>query len=149
MSNEITASDDSFAMRFDREEWGVIVDALIQHRAHADDRKRGNSESTSDVRASMCADIITRVGQQAGHIPLTGCGDHDPVRRTEIGYVCSRGHYLFTADSEEIASCGSKRVASITVNWEVSDDDIYHEKGELLDECQDSLGRIIKEWRQS
>jgi hypothetical protein len=56
---------DDFSMRFNREEWGVITDALIQHRGHATERKSANSESTSDVRADMCADLIRRLNATA------------------------------------------------------------------------------------
>lgn len=53
------------SMYFDREEWGVIVDALIQHREHAKERKTVNSESTSNVRAEMCADLIRRINAES------------------------------------------------------------------------------------
>lgn len=52
-------------IRGSREEWGVVVDALIQHREHAEDRRAANPESTSDVRADMCVDLIQRINRLA------------------------------------------------------------------------------------
>jgi hypothetical protein len=41
-----------------REEQGIVVDALIEHIDSAAKRKAVNPESTSDVRITMCRDII-------------------------------------------------------------------------------------------
>jgi hypothetical protein len=46
---------------FDDEEWGIIVDALIEHRASAEKRKGVNPFSTSNHRADLCADLIGRI----------------------------------------------------------------------------------------
>jgi hypothetical protein len=50
-----------FSIWFDRETWGVITDALIEHRASAQGRKDANAASTSDVRADLCAETIQRI----------------------------------------------------------------------------------------
>jgi hypothetical protein len=55
-----------FDMWLDRESWGVIIDALIEHRGSATKRKAGNSESTSDMRADLCAELIGQIGTRAG-----------------------------------------------------------------------------------
>lgn len=44
------------------EERGVIIDALIEHRASASRRAEVNPESTSDLRVEMCDDLILRLG---------------------------------------------------------------------------------------
>jgi hypothetical protein len=58
-----------FPLWLDRETWGVITDALIEHRASAQNRKGANSASTSDVRADLCADTIRRIND-AGRVLL-------------------------------------------------------------------------------
>lgn len=45
----------------DREDWGVVIDALIEHRASSANRKNGNPESTSDARAEKCGELIGRI----------------------------------------------------------------------------------------
>jgi hypothetical protein len=59
----MTATDTArgFAIWFDRETWGIITDALIEHRASAQGRKAANAASTSDVRAEMCAEAIAEI----------------------------------------------------------------------------------------
>lgn len=52
-------------LRLDREEWGVIVDALIEHRESALFRVMVNSESTSNNRADMCLDLIGQINAAA------------------------------------------------------------------------------------
>lgn len=59
-------------LEFSAEELGVIVDALIAHRTHAHGRKSANSESTSDVRSEMCADLIRRINGYAMDAALDG-----------------------------------------------------------------------------
>lgn len=49
----------------DREQWGVITDALIEHRASATARKGMNSASNSDVRAEMCVQLIQTINTAA------------------------------------------------------------------------------------
>jgi hypothetical protein len=61
-----------FALRLDREQWGVVIDALIEHRASATRRKAGNSASTSDVRADMCADLIGQINAAAARVARGG-----------------------------------------------------------------------------
>lgn len=56
------------ALWLSREEWGVVTDALIEHRESAGVRKAANSESTSDDRATMCAALIGRIGAAARHL---------------------------------------------------------------------------------
>jgi hypothetical protein len=53
------------ALWFDREQWGVVVDALAQHRGHATERKSVNPASNSDERAEMCAEMIRRINEAA------------------------------------------------------------------------------------
>lgn len=55
-----------FGLDLNREEWGVIIDALIEHRESAQLRKDVNSASTSDLRVGMCADLIARIGSDDG-----------------------------------------------------------------------------------
>jgi hypothetical protein len=51
------------AVELSAEERGVIIDALIEHRASATQRKSTNPQSTSDERAAMCVDLIQRLGE--------------------------------------------------------------------------------------
>lgn len=57
------------AIWLSREEWGVVIDALIEHQESALTHKAGNSESTSDERAAICADLIGRIGAAAAYSP--------------------------------------------------------------------------------
>lgn len=43
----------------------------------------------------------------------------------EIGYLCGRGHFVFYDDPEYDASCGSKRMGSITVTREEEFDEVF------------------------
>jgi hypothetical protein len=45
------------------EERGVVMDALIEHRQSATERKNTNSESTSDLRDEMCVKLIQKFGE--------------------------------------------------------------------------------------
>lgn len=45
----------------DRDQWGIVTDALIEHRANADSRKAANDASSSDIRADMCTTIIALI----------------------------------------------------------------------------------------
>lgn len=49
------------AIWLDREQWGVVIDALIEHHKHSTSRKAINPESTSDVRADECVRIIQTI----------------------------------------------------------------------------------------
>ena len=72
------------ALWLDREQWGVIVDALIEHRGSADARKKVNSESTSNVRADACLDLIGQINAAAKH-------DHGTDYSAPVAKVCSCG----------------------------------------------------------
>lgn len=50
------------SMWLDREDWGIVLDALIEHRASAEHRKAVNTESTSDVRVDTCVRLIRTMG---------------------------------------------------------------------------------------
>jgi len=55
---------------FNLDEAGVVIDALIEHRASAEKRKSTNSASASDERANMCASLIGRLSTLASaHLP--------------------------------------------------------------------------------
>jgi hypothetical protein len=61
MSGPIT---DLTPRQFDDDEvmdWGIVIDALVEHRASAERRKAANSESTSDTRADACARMIAAI----------------------------------------------------------------------------------------
>jgi hypothetical protein len=73
------------ALAFDRESWGLIVDALIEHRASAEQRKSANSASTSDIRADLCADLIVKINDANRLL-----GDH-PEPQTPRFYSTSDG----------------------------------------------------------
>lgn len=62
-----------FSMWFDREQWGAIMDGLIAELDISRKRKVRNSESTSDIRAQMCSDLIGRIGSVAAAV-----GDDQP-----------------------------------------------------------------------
>lgn len=90
------------------------------------------------------------------------------MRRVEIGYLCSRGHYVFYAD-EEWDICGSKRTAGIYVEmdkgvefyepYELTDDDGFvfasscgysaEDYAEELEAANHSLTRMITAYRKS
>lgn len=66
-------------------------------------------------------------------------------KEIEIGYVCSKGHYVFKGDEN---GCGSKRVAGVFVRV---DEDLDLSEGrlqEMVDESQASILRKIDFWRQ-
>lgn len=66
-------------------------------------------------------------------------------KEIEIGYVCSKGHYVFTGDE---GGCGSKRVAGVFVRVD-GDLDLSEERlQEIVDESQASVLRKIAFWRQ-
>lgn len=92
-------------------------------------------------------------------------------RRREIGYLCSRGHYIFQGD-EDYGSCQSKRMATVYVEAEHPDSEMFSEPYEEadpetgfvwysssgyseseyeqnLDEAQQSLLGKIQDWRKS
>lgn len=68
------------AVWFDRDEWGLVTDALIDLRASAEARKKGNPESTSDVRAAMCVSMLTRLNTASMSTdgPCTDPATHHP-----------------------------------------------------------------------
>lgn len=68
------------AIWLSREEWGVVTDALIEHKASALARKAGNVESTSDERATMCTDLIGRINDAAA--PVTPTPSYRPFGDT-------------------------------------------------------------------
>lgn len=49
----------------DREQWGIVVDALIEHSASATARKSANSESNSDTRAGIANALIAKINAAA------------------------------------------------------------------------------------
>jgi hypothetical protein len=59
------SEQETLMLVMDREEAGVVIDALIEHAHSARQRKRRNSASTSDVRVEMCEDLIRRVTREA------------------------------------------------------------------------------------
>lgn len=66
---------------FSREDWGVVIDALIEHTASAQRRKAGNSESTSDVRVEACGRMIGALTSAlADPAPLLAARTPDPQR---------------------------------------------------------------------
>jgi len=68
----------------DREQWGIVTDALIEHRASATARKGANSASNSDVRAEMCVQIIQTINTAAAYHPMAvgdlADGERDEAR---------------------------------------------------------------------
>jgi len=58
----LNVDDFGATVQLGREEWGVVIDALIEHQASASARKSGNSESTSDVRVDTCSGLISMIG---------------------------------------------------------------------------------------
>lgn len=50
------------ALWLDREQWGIVMDALIEHRDSATKRKGANEASNSDARAETCLDVIGMIG---------------------------------------------------------------------------------------
>jgi hypothetical protein len=62
----------------------------------------------------------------------------------EIGYVCSKGHYVFKGDEE---GCGSKRVAGLFVRQDEDLDFPEEQLKEYVDESQVSILRKIAFWR--
>jgi len=59
-------TDDAPIIPLDREQWGIVIDALIEHAASAAARKHVNPESTSDVRVTMCNDLISLLNGRLG-----------------------------------------------------------------------------------
>lgn len=57
-----------FALWLDRETWGVVTDALIEHRVSSRARKVANVESTSDIRADLCADAIRQINDASADL---------------------------------------------------------------------------------
>jgi len=47
-------------------EWGIVIDALVEHAASARARKETNSASTSDFRAEACERMIQAIAADAG-----------------------------------------------------------------------------------
>jgi len=67
---------------------------------------------------------------------------------TAIGYLCSRGHYVFQAEGPEGDACQSKNIGTIFVRptqrqcwWGERD-------AEIIDQADESLARKLKTWRQ-
>lgn len=65
----------------DREEWGVVLDALIREAAHAAQRKAGNPASTSDVRADLCNAIIGKINA-SDNLGYRVGDEHEPDARS-------------------------------------------------------------------
>jgi hypothetical protein len=63
------------SMWLDRDQWGVIIDALIKERAHAEAR----GTAASDVRAAMCVDLLERIDTEASPAPVVA--DVDAIAR--------------------------------------------------------------------
>ena len=56
-------------VRLGREEWGTVVDGLVELRASAARRKAANSESTSDLRVELIDHLIRRLSSDASAAP--------------------------------------------------------------------------------
>lgn len=53
---------EGFSIWFNREQWGAVIDGLMLERDRSIGRKKVNSESTSDARADMCAELVRAIG---------------------------------------------------------------------------------------
>lgn len=60
---------DGFALHLSREQWGVVFDGLILEIERAKARKQVNTESTSDLRVTMCADVMRMIRHASGTAP--------------------------------------------------------------------------------
>jgi hypothetical protein len=65
---------------FSREDWGVITDALIEHRESATRRKAANSESTSDERADTCVRLIETITRELRQAPVASNPELEALR---------------------------------------------------------------------
>lgn len=65
----LKVDDFGATVQLGREEWGVVIDALIEHQASASGRKSVNSESTSDVRSGICSGLIGMLGDALSATP--------------------------------------------------------------------------------
>lgn len=65
----LKVDDFGATVQLGREEWGVVIDALIEHQASASGRKSVNSESTSDVRSGICSGLIGMLGDVLSATP--------------------------------------------------------------------------------
>ena len=52
-------------------------------------------------------------------------------RRREIGYLCSRGHFVFPGEED---GCATKRIATVYVEADHTDEDMFYEPCSEVDE---------------